>query len=428
MAISAREAAYRSLLRCERDGSYTNIEVDSKIKKYGLEGAERALYTVLTYGVTERKITLDFRLSALVTGEYAALAHEVTTLLRLGAYQILYLDRVPQSAAVNETVTLARRFAPKGSHTLVNAVLRRLCRTIDCPPALPDDPDLRQEIEYSVPRGLIRLWKQSYGDAQTETILDSLSRPAKVALRVNTLKTTVSDLRAALEADDVGSAPGDPSGSLVLDGSAVPAPVRQAIADGLCYVQDLSSQTAVAMLDPKPGETLIDTCCCPGGKSFAAALAMNDTGAIRAFDLHANKLSLVTNTADKLGITIIQASARDAREPDPDLIGRVDRVICDVPCSGLGVIAKKPEIRYRDLDSVSRLPALQLEILTASARYLKPGGRLLYSTCTLNRAENENVVSAFLERNHGFVLIEQRTFFPSPENDGFFAAVIEWNG
>ena len=418
--VSAREAAYRSLVRCENDGSYTNLEIDSKIKKYRLEGAERSLFTVLVYGVTERRLTLDFRLSPCVTGGLGRLAPEVVTVLRLGAYQILYLDRIPDSAAVNESVELARRHCPGGAHKLVNAVLRELCRTKDTPPPFPADPHEAAEVRYGVPRGLIELWTGSYGAEKTEEILIALSVRPPVTVRVNTLKTTVGELAGLL-----GGREGPVPHSLILDEKTVPEILRRVLSDGLCYVQDLSSQEAVAALDVRPGMTVVDVCCCPGGKSFASALAMENDGAIYSFDLHENKLSLVTGTAAKLGIDVVTAAARDAREPDPDLFGKADRVICDVPCSGLGVIAKKPEIRYRDLSAAEKLPGLQFEILRASASYLKPGGRMLYSTCTLNRAENEEVVSRFLAETPEFALLSEQTFFPSPTNDGFFAAVME---
>ena len=418
--ISAREAAYRSLIRCENDKSYTNLEIDAKIKKFGLEGAERSLFTILVYGVTERRITLDFRLSPCVTGGVGRLSPEVLTVLRLGAYQTLYLDRVPDSAAVNESVELARRHCPAGSYKLVNAVLRELCRKKNDPPPLPGDPVAAAEVEYGVPRGLIGLWISSYGEDKTKEILEALSVRPPVTVRANTLKTTPEEL-----AERLGGAAGPVPGSLILKSGTAPEELRLAIGEGLCYVQDASSQEAVALLGPRPGMTLVDTCCCPGGKSFAAALMMENSGVIRAFDLHQNKLSLVTGTAARLGVDIIAADARDARQPDPALAGRADRVICDVPCSGLGVIAKKPEIRYKDLSDIKNLPDLQYDILCASASYLKPGGRLLYSTCTLNKAENEEVAARFLDGSPDFSLVEQRTFFPSAANDGFFACVME---
>ena len=419
MPITAREAAFRSLIKCENAGSYSNLEIDSKINKYGLEGAERALYTVLVYGVIERRIALDLRLKPLVNGGFERLDDVVKVILRIGAYQILHLDRVPDSAAVDEAVKTARRHAPAGAHNLVNAVLRSLCRTLNDPPELPDDPVLRLEATYSIPRGIIELWIGSYGAENAKKILDGLdARSRDVTVRVNTLKTTRDEL-----ARTMGGVPFDD----LPDAIAVdcdPDALRTALESGLCYVQDISSQRAVQMLDPRSGDTVADVCCCPGGKSFACALAMRNVGEIRAFDLHANKLSLVERTASRLGITIIATAPRDAREPDPALVGRCDRVVCDVPCSGLGVIAKKPEIRYKPLGDIARLPQLQYDILRASASYLKVGGRLLYSTCTLNRAENEEVVARFLSENSAFSLCDERTFFPDRLADGFYAAVL----
>ena len=428
--ISAREAAYRSLIRCEQSGSYTNLEIDAKIKKYGLEGAERALYTRLVYGVTEKKIALDFRLAPHLRAPIGELDPEVRTALRLGAYQVLFLDRVPDSAAVNESVGIARRHAPAGAHNLVNAALRGLCRAKDAPPPLPGDRLAALEVTYSVPRGLIALWEESYGADKTLGILAALDSPQRLALRVNTLRTEPEKLAAELDAAGVEAAPDTPEGCLTLADPVMPAPVRDAVAAGLCFVQDRASQLAVAALAPRPGDLVADVCACPGGKTFAAAMLMRGAGEIRAFDLHANKLSLVDSGARRLGVDIVSVAERDARDPDPDLLGKCDRVICDAPCSGLGVIAKKPEIRYRELDSVARLPDLQLAILTASAGYLKedsPDARLLYSTCTLNRAENDSVVDRFLVSRPDFTVDAMQTVFPSPTTDGFFYAVLKRN-
>ena len=426
--VSAREAAYRSLIRCEQSGSYTNLEIDAKIKKYGLEGAERALYTRLVYGVTEKKITLDFRIAAHLRGDMRDLAPEAATVLRLGAYQVLYLDRVPDSAAVNESVELARRHAPGGAHNLINAVLRALCRAKDSPPPLPDDRLAALEVAYAVPRGVIALWEHSYGEEKARLILDALDGPQQIALRVNTLKTTVERLAAELAEAGVAASPAEPDGCLLLDDGVLPPAVRAAVADGRCFVQDRASQLAVAALAPGPGELVADLCACPGGKTFAAALLMGNKGEVRAFDLHENKLSLVASGAASLGLTCVCVAARDARDPDPALVGKCDRVICDLPCSGLGVIAKKPEIRYRDLDSVARLPELQFEILRAAASCVKPGGRLLYSTCTLNADENENVVARFLDSAPSFAAVASQTVFPSPSTDGFFFSVLAREG
>lgn len=422
--ISAREAAFRSLIKCEQNKSYTNLEIDSAIKKIGLEGAERALYTTLVYGVTERRITLDYRLSRFTHTPWDELAPELRTILRIGGYQILCLDRIPESAAVNESTELARRHAPRGSHNLVNAVLRELCRKKKDFP-LPDDRVEALSVKYSVPCALIGIWEASYGQEKTLEILEATFCRPCVTLRVNTLKITADDLITRLCERSIDAQKGNVEGSVVLDPSASLSDMIDLIEDGYCFVQDLSSQTAVKMLAPEADELIADCCSCPGGKSFGAAIEMKGRGKIHSFDLHKNKLSLVDKGAKKLGIEIISTAERDGRIPDPELIGKCDRVICDVPCSGLGVIAKKPEIRYKELSDIVRLPEIQYSILAASVGYLKSGGHILYSTCTINSAENEAVVNRFLAENAGYRLIEQKTFFPTPQSDGFFAAVIE---
>ena len=204
--------------------------------------------------------------------------------------------------------------------------------------------------------------------------------------------------------------------------------VKDLLDEGLFFVQDTSSAEAVGMLEIKPGSFVIDTCACPGGKSFAAAVEMNGKGEIRSFDLHKNKLSLIEKTAQRLAIKNITTAELDGKVGEPSLFGKADYVICDAPCSGLGVIAKKPEIRYKNLPDIVRLPGLQYEILCKSALYLKPGGKMLYSTCTLNRAENDENVDRFLAEHPDFCENKRKTFLPDGVCDGFFCSVLQRKG
>ncbi len=421
--LSAREAAYASLLRYENQKKYANLELDASIRRYQLEGAERALYTTLVYGTIERKITLDHVLVPLCNRPYESLSQEVKTILRLGAYQMLYLDRLPDYAVVDAAVELCKTACKKASG-MVNAVLRNLIRTgkkITYPD--PETDFLTYlSVRYSVPCDLCRLWVEDYGKEEAQAILKALSHHPNITLRVNTLKTTREALLAKLEEEGAQAEPTEtsPDGIRLLQ----PMPIGnwELLTQGLCFVQDESSQLTARLLAPKSGETVLDACAAPGGKSFSCAMQMQNEGKLYACDLHENKLSLIDRTAQNLGITVIETKAQNATEFVPSWEEAMDKVLCDVPCSGLGVIAKKPDLRYKPLSEIERLPQIQSAILQNCARYVKKGGVLVYSTCTLRKKENEDVVYAFLKEHSDFTVESMQTFFPHKTNtDGFFA-------
>lgn len=429
---TAREAAFGSLTRTERDKSYSNIEIDSAIKRFGLIGAEKGLYTNIVYGVIEHKLTLDYFISLISERPLVKLDPEVLTILRMGLYQLIWLDRVPESAAVNESVKLAKEFKPSAS-SFVNAALRNFQRRYGKELPYPDKSDrLRYlSVRYSCGEDVVRIL-ESYGDA--EPMLKAFSGSSPVTLRVNTLKTTRVELLGMLERDGIEAAATitAPDGIKLKN---LPERVRELIGEGLCFIQDEASQLAVEVLDPKPGETVLDVCACPGGKSFSAAMKMGDRGLVKAFDLHKNKLSLVKSGAERLGIHIIEVGERNGAERFGELDGVADAIICDAPCSGLGVIAKKPEIRYKSAVEISGLPKVQRAILSNSANYLKRGGRICYSTCTLNPEENQGVVKRFLAENPEFEPVEfelgalrsesgMLTLFPQDSTDGFFISLM----
>ncbi len=431
---SAREAAFLSLLRCEKDKKYSNLEVDSAIRRFHLTGAERGLYTALVYGVIERRISLDYFLAQLSAKELTALDDEILTALRLGLYQLIWLDRIPESAAVNESVTLIKKRQPRAA-SFVNAVLRGFLRKMsrdNLPwPTRADGADYLS-VRYSCGEDVCRILSDSCDDP--EALLAAFHQNPPITLRVNTLKTTREALLERLAQDGIsaGATAYSPVG-IRLGGSLQPQALA-VVHEGLAFVQDEASQLAVLAADPKPGQTVIDSCACPGGKSFSAAMAMENTGILKSFDLHKNKLSLVENGARSLGISILTAEEKNGSVFDAGLEKSADVLICDAPCSGLGVIAKKPEIRYKGADEIERLPAIQTAILANVSRYVKPGGVLCYSTCTLNRRENGDVVRAFLD-THGDYAAEdfeigglaskngQLTLYPHIDNtDGFFIA------
>ena len=422
--ITPREAAWQSLNRCASADKFANLEADAMLKKYGFQGADRALYTRLTYGVIERKITLDHYLSLLSAKPLSRLDPPVLTLLELGAYQILFNDGIPDHAAVSETVTLCKHSHYQSASGFVNAVLRNLIRKRSSLPLPAVGTDERFSVEYAVAPWIASLFRRSYGDEKTHAILAAFLTEPPITLRVNTLKTDRETLLSDLRVAGIGAEPAKFTASGIVLPASVPVSELKALEDGRCFVQDEASQLCVAALGAKKGETVYDLCACPGGKSFGIAMEMENEGYLRSTDLHESKCSLLVSGAERLGITILHAAASDSSKPDQALFETADRVLCDVPCSGLGVIGKKPDLRHKKKEEADRLPPIQLSILRTGAAYLKAGGTLVYSTCTLNPAENRAVVDAFLASDSRFALASDRTLFPDGGTDGFYYALL----
>ncbi len=429
--MEVREAALLSLLRCESGGKYSNLEVDAALKKYGFLGADRALFTALVYGVIEKQITLDYFLGRLSSKPWDKVEPKIRMILRLGAYQILFLDRIPDRAACNESVELARAYTHKGAEGFVNGILRSLVRTKNELPYPEKGSDLYLSVRYACPLWLCRLWREQYGDETCEALLEAINRNPRITLRVNTLKTSREALMEELRLLGISGeeTPLSPYG-ILLD-EFTPIGDITPLAEGRCVVQDEASQLCAAALGAKAGERVLDTCSCPGGKSFGIAMAMENQGSLLSMDLHESKLSLVESGAERLGITCLITAVQNGTKRREELVGAFDRVLCDVPCSGLGVIAKKPDLRHKSPDDMGRLPAVQYAILANGASYVKAGGALLYSTCTLNKRENEEVVARFLAEHDGFVPDAEGmpfgqamvTFLPHEHGtDGFFLA------
>ncbi len=430
MGTEVREAALLSLLRWEKEEKYVNLEIDAAIRRFGYTGADRRFFTALVYGVVEKTVTLDYLIRCFSSLPFDRIGPEVRMILRLGGYQILFLDRVPDSAAVNESVTLAHKYSNRGAAGFVNGVLRHLVRRKDDLPWPEPGSDEYRSVRYACPEWLCRMWRTTYGETKCESLLAAFDRHPLPTLRVNTLKTTRKELIDRLS---VGGIPCRPT-VLSPDGIALTETVPiddLPLEEGLCFVQDEASQLCAAAVGARPGETVIDTCACPGGKSFGIGMAMKNEGRLLSFDLRENKLSLVRRGAERLGLTCLKAAAADGTVSDPALRGIADRVLCDVPCSGLGVLAKKPDLRRKKPEDLVRLPAIQYAILESGASYVRPGGTLLYSTCTLRTEENEAVVGRFAAAHPEFVPSSEGmpfgrasvTLFPDEHGtDGFFMA------
>ena len=395
--MNVRQTALAVLTRCDRDGSYSNLALDAAIRAGNFSPADRALLTTLVYGVIERRVTLDYLIDRLSDRSADQIDPQVRGILRLGLYQLRYLDRIPPHAALNESVSLATR----KTAGFVNALLRSYQRRSG-ELKLPTKEDgilTYLSVNYSFPEPLCARFVQIFGEERAERVLAAFSHRPPTTVRVNTLRIDRETLLSRL-APDAAPSPISPDG-VILEGAE---PLRRGLDEGWFFVQDAASQLCVRTLDAQPGETVVDACCCPGSKSFGAAIDMKNEGTLHCFDLHRNKLSLVERGAAGLGISILRTDARDSRTYDPTLEGMADRVLCDVPCSGFGVIAKKPEIRYKDPAESAALPDIQLAILENNCRYVKNGGVLVYSTCTILPEENEENIARFLARHPEFAL------------------------
>ena len=431
--MGARETALNVLIACRKEGGWSNGVLKEYLQRDRLDRRDAALATRLCYGVLQNRLKLDHYLQQLLTGKVKDLHPAVRDILHLGLYQLREMDKVPSSAAVNESVDLAKKYCKKQRYApgLVNAVLRKAA---DAPLR---EPTGWQEM-YSHPQALIDLLKSYVGKERIEKMLIANNEAPDTVVQVNTLKITTAALAARLEGEGVVACPhGWMKDCLVLSGTGNLEKLP-AFREGLFYVQDAAAKLSVLCAELTEGQCVLDCCAAPGGKSFAAAIAMGGNGSIISCDVHPHKAELIANGAARLGIEILSARCQNATAFVPEWEEKMDTVIADVPCSGLGIIRKKPDIRYKDLQEMKALPALQLQILKNQARYVRPGGVLLYSTCTLVRAENESVLEAFLKENLNFSLEKLPLPGIFPENnsgmlvlvpgeydtDGFFIAKL----
>ena len=400
--MGARETALNALIACRKNGAWSNGVLKEYVQRDRLDSRDAGLAAHLCYGVLQNRQKLDFYLKQLLTGKLRDLHPVVRDILHLGLYQIYELDKIPESAAVNESVALAKKYCPKQKNApgLVNAVLRNAVRTKG---ALKEPTSL--EDRYSHPANLIALLRSYVGENRLEAMLQANNAAPDTVIQVNTLKTTAAKLLLRLEAEGVEAAPhGWMENCLVLKNTGALEKLPSFL-DGEFYVQDAAARLAVDCAEIPEGEYLVTDCCAaPGGKSFAAAIRLGGRGRIVSSDVHEHKVPLMEKGAERLGFENIHPRHFDATVFDRSLENKVDFALVDVPCSGYGIIRKKPDIREKDPDTMKELPALQLEILKNQARYVRPGGVLIYSTCTLVRRENEGVVEKFLKANPEFSL------------------------
>ena len=398
--MGARETALNALIACRKEGAWSNGVLKEYIRRDRLDNRDAALASRLCYGVLQNRQKLDFYLKQLLTGKQNRLHPVVRDILHLGLYQMLEMTKIPVSAAVNESVELTKKYCPNPvAAKLVNGVLRNADRrkgTLEEPVKLSD--------RYSHPESLIQLLRSYVGEELLEPMLRANNEAPDITIQVNTLKTDAETLTRALETQGVIVQPHSWMENCLVLRSTGALENLEVFRQGHFYVQDPAAKLSVlcAQLPQREDFYLLDCCAAPGGKSFAAAMAMGGKGHITSCDIHAHKTELIAKGASRLGLTNMTVCQQDASQPVSEWVGQMDAVIADVPCSGYGIIRKKPDIREKDPDTMVSLPALQLAILNNQAKYVKKGGLLLYSTCTLVRRENEGVVEKFLKANPHF--------------------------
>lgn len=393
--MSARKEALAVLTACRVRGAWADAALGAHLK--GLSPADAGLCSRIVYGVIQNETLLDFYLSSFCTQKLDHLQPPLADILRIGAYQILFLDRVPDNAAVHTSVELAKGAGRGQAAGLVNAVLRRLCREKENLPAIPDRDEAKYlSIRYSHPKWLVKRLLALLGREGTEAFLMTGNSQPPAAAQVNTCRCSTEEAAKALEAEGV-RAEAHPwlPGCLLLQGTGDLERLR-AFRDGMIYIQDPAAKLAVLAAELRPGSRVLDVCAAPGGKSFAAAIAMGDRGEVVSCDLHENKLKRIQEGAARLGLRSIRAEAADGRVFREEWRDAFDLVLVDAPCSGLGILRKKPDVRRKKADDLFPLPVVQSAILENAARYVRPGGTLIYSTCTILPEENEDVTEAFL--------------------------------
>ena len=402
--MDAREAAMLALNACQRQGGWSDGALKKQLSAAELSGRDAALATQLCFGVLQNQMLLDFYLSKFSNIPLKRMEGKVVQTLRLGAYQMLFLTRIPHSAAVNSAVALVKAHCknPRAAG-MVNGILRSMERSLQNMPVIPQgDPVAYLSTLYSHPEWLVKEFILSLGEEETAQLLAADNSQPPTAVMVNTTRTTAETLKAMLEADHVEAEPHPWLENCLLLSRTGDLERLEAFQQGLFYVQDPASRLSVMAAGAKPGMRVLDCCAAPGGKSFAAAIAMENQGEIVSCDLHPHKKKLIQAGADRLGLTIITPKTADGKVFRPEWESAFDLVLVDAPCSGLGVIRKKPDIRYKDPAPLADLPAVQLDILRNAARYVRPGGTLMYSTCTLLYRENGEVVETFLAENKAY--------------------------
>lgn len=408
---TSRSVALQVLTAVEQESAYSNLLLNGALQKSGLSGPDAGLATELVYGTIQRLNTIDFLLEPFVTKGMGKLAPWVRNLLRMSFYQLYYLDRIPPHAVVNEAVNLAKKRGHQGISGMVNGVLRNVLRRkeeLKLPEGL--SPVQRIALEHSHPKWLVARLLEQYGEQTAESICRANNEPPSISIRVNRAKTSREDMLKLLKEQGLSAAPS----KLSRDGIVVEGGGNMALTpwyrEGLISVQDESSMLVAEALDPEPGMSVLDCCAAPGGKTCHIAEMMQGSGLVLANDIHPHKAKLVEDQANRLGLTNIDISTGDASKLGERLErNSFDRILLDAPCSGLGVIRRKPDLKWaKTAGDIAEIAGIQRTLLDTAGALLKPGGLLVYSTCTIEPRENVEMVSSFLSRHPEFELAEDK--------------------
>lgn len=415
--MDVREAAVLTLYDVFYNGAYSNLALKEMLNKCkGMKQEDKRLLTNLVYGTVSQCFTIDYIIEKYSSIKLKKIAKYIKIIIELGIYQLLYMDKIPESAAVNESVKLAKKYGRCGLDKFVNGILRSFCRD-GKKYELPENEIDMLSVMYSYPKELTKLFVDDYGRERAENIMKALNMPPQLILRANTLKTNTDNLKRILE--DKGIRVNNQKDDLLYV-SGFDVAKSELYKQGYFSVQDSGAYMAAVVLEPKKNETVIDMCAAPGGKSTHIAELQNDSGKVIACDIYDHKLKLIEDSSKRLGISSIETNCSDSTVLNQDWLEKADRVLCDVPCSGLGIIRRKPDIKLCRND-IGELIPIQKKILENGAKYLKNGGVLVYSTCTLLRRENEAVTGDFLKEHSNFVKVYEKIYYPDTDNsDGFY--------
>lgn len=419
--MNAREAALRAMYEIEINGAYLNAALNAAIGDRSMSGADRALTTELIYGITANKIALDYIISKYSKLKLKKMTPWVLNILRMGVYQIYYNDKIPTSAACNEAVKLAKKYSHKAATGFVNGVLRSFSRDAESF-EFPKDMSVEEKLslEYSYPLWMTKKLIAEYGVERCERLFSENNKPHSTYIRTNTLKVAPNELKEILSGEGIECIETHLAGCFAVRG-ALNISSSDAYRKGYFSLQNISSQLTVEALDPQSGELIVDMCAAPGGKSCAAAEKMNNCGRVISFDIFDHKVELIKKSASRLGIDIIDARCANSEVRIDELVGKADRVLADVPCSGLGVIHKKPDIKYSRTEAdVAELCGIQEKILENACAYVKDGGVLVYSTCSILPEENRLGISKFLDKHREFSVVSERQLLTSEKGESGF--------
>lgn len=429
MKNNPREITVLALVDTLEKGEYSHIVLKNVLDKYGfLEARDRHFISRLFKGTIEKKITLDYIIDLYSKTKVAKQKPFIRTLMRASAYQIVFMDGIPGSAAVNEAVKIAKTHGFSSLSGFVNGVLRNVVKGM---PYDFDEMGVSDSVKYSVPQWIIDKWNEEYFAGSNDTnkqltaMFDGFSAERPLCVRVNPNIGRNTVMKALLnERVTVATSMECQSALLLKDYDRIDA--LESFKTGMYYVQDLTSQMMIDIAGIKAGDNVVDVCAAPGGKAIAAATIVGENGHVEARDLSESKCDVIRENVRRMGLSNISVKARDARLKDVDLVDKADVVICDAPCSGLGVIGRKPDIRYRVTpEDVESLAQLQNEILSTVCSYVKKGGKLVYSTCTISKAENQNQVATFKETHPEFSVVQEKQFFITDTHDGFYVCVMQ---